>query len=142
MEETSGDLASDNPGEAYATSGAEPPKSQTTNGHAPTLTVIGGTKYDEDALASHIRNLPPSTTVITGVGRGAEAFTAQLETNCFVVEKRDDLYGKKATTMNVEQVLSLDPTSPLLLVGTGERVKKAKEWLKRANWGREVIELA
>ena len=119
-----------------------PPTDPMAPGRSPSLTIIGGTKYDEDALASHIRSLPPSTTVITGVGRGAEAFTAQLETNCFVVEKRDDLYGKKATTMNVEQVLSLDPTSPLLLVGTGERVKKAKEWLKRANWGREVHELA
>lgn len=109
--------------------------------HTPSLTIIGGTKYDEDALKEHLRNLPPHTTVITGVGRGAEAFTAQVETNCFVVEKREDLYGKKATSLNVEQVLSLDPTSPLLLVGTGERVKQAKSWLARAKWGREVIEI-
>ena len=113
------------------------------------LTIIGGTKYDEDNLEGFLSNLPEETQVIVGAGRGSETWAAewwrevQFEPHNSVtkIAPDPDRYGKSARKVNVEQVLSHDLSSPVLLVGTGERVKQAKEWLKRTLSKREVIEL-
>lgn len=102
----------------------------------PSLTIIGGTKYDEDALA-YFLSQNPDTEIVTGAGRGVESSLEGVTR----IELSPDLFGKSARKVNVEAVLSHDPTSPLLLVGDGERVKQARAWLKRANWPREVVEL-
>jgi hypothetical protein len=105
------------------------------------LTIIGGTKYDEDGLEHHLLH-SDATHLIVGAGRGAEAYAIQwwadLNGDVSYVSLEPDVYGKSARKVNVEQVLSYDPSSPLLLVGSGERVKQAEAWLKRANWPREV----
>ena len=110
----------------------------------PSLTIIGGTKYDEDALLAFVRNIPDETSIYVGDGRGAEAWVCHTAPDWISVTKiavDHDVYGKNARKVNVEAVLCHDPTSPLLLVGSGERVKQAEAWLKRANWGREVIRI-
>ena len=105
---------------------------------SPSLTIIGGTKYDEDELFLFLSSCDEHYVV--GAGRGAESEIAKtyMEGEFTVVPLEPDVYGKNARKVNVEQVLSWDPTSPLLLVGSGERVKQAEAWLKRANWPREV----
>ena len=110
------------------------------------LTVIGGQKYDRDefrlavARAAQLIHLP--VKLVVGEGRGIESSVAKEDPQGTVVITCDpDRFGKNARKVNVEQVLSFAPSSPLLLVGNGERVKAARAWLKRANWGREVIEL-
>jgi hypothetical protein len=103
------------------------------------LTIIGGTKYDEDLLSQHVFG-DSADTLIVGVGRGAEAFVLEkMGAECIPLDP--DRYGKSARKVNVEQVLCADPDSPLLLVGSGERVKQAKDWLRRTRSKREVIEL-
>jgi hypothetical protein len=106
----------------------------------PSLTIIGGTKYDEDALDENLSWYDGSCEwLIVGDGRGAEKHAiASWMRRVIHVHPRHDVYGKSARKVNVEAVLSYDPSSPLLLVGSGERVKQAEAWLKRANWPREV----
>ena len=115
---------------------------------APSLTIIGGTKYDEDELEKRLHDLVCVANIpllVAGDGRGAERFALQMgvlwgiRTNPIPVDP--DRYGKLARKVNVEQVLSHDLTSPVLLVGGGERVKQAKAWLERMKLPREVIEL-
>jgi hypothetical protein len=53
---------------------------------------------------------------------------------------RPELYGKRARIVNVDDVLN-NTSGTVLLVGGGERVKQAKDWLKRTRSKREVIEL-
>jgi hypothetical protein len=112
----------------------EPPSAQAV------LTIIGGTKYDEDALAVFARE-HKTTCFIVGGGRGAESVLAKEAWDVEVIAPDPDRYGKSARKVNVEQVLCVDLDSPLLLVGSGERVKQAKDWLKRTRSKREVIEL-
>jgi hypothetical protein len=116
----------------------EPKNAGANPAPAPSISIIGGTKYDEDALANHIEGLPQGTWIVVGDGRGAEKRATELAQLNVHLPPRPDVYGKSARKVNVEQVLSWDPTSPVLLVGNGERVKQAEAWLKRANWGREV----
>jgi hypothetical protein len=104
----------------------------------PSLTIIGGTKYDEDELNEYLDGLHEETGLIVGDGRGAEVKAVDIWGSARIVQVDPDVYGKNARKVNVEQVLSYDPSSPLLLVGSGERVKQAEAWLKRANWPREV----
>ena len=105
------------------------------------LTVIGGQKYDEPLFDNYLKALDEEISFVVGGGRGAETWVTKNDHNVLKIDPDPDRYGKNARKVNVEQVLSFAPTSPLLLVGEGERVKQAKAWLKRANWGREVIEL-
>jgi len=106
------------------------------------LTVIGGQKYDKQAVAEHLAYFLEPEVIIVGGGRGVESdLLANEHMETIHVQVDPDRFGKNARKVNVEQVLSFAPTSPLLLVGNGERVKQARAWLKRANWGREVIEL-
>lgn len=123
---------------AHESSGSEAPSLSGPAGgsrpqNPPSITIIGGTKYDEDALAYWLYQ-NDGYEIVTGAGRGVEA---ALE-GVIRIDLETDVYGKNARKVNVEAVLCHDPTSPLLLVGSGERVKQAEAWLKRANWGREV----
>lgn len=108
------------------------------------LTIIGSTKTPED-VAQFVLEHSPSSVILGRLpsGRGAESDIAkllkQLDVNVHEVEHDPDLFGK--TDVNVEQVMSYDLTSPVLLVGSGTRVKQARSFLDRANWRREVIEL-
>lgn len=116
----------------------------------PILTIIGGTKYDEGRLESFLSNMDERLTLVAGDGRGAEPWclkwwaVVQFEPwgQTHKISSDPDRFGKSARKVNVEQVLSYSPQSPVLLVGEGERVKQARAWLKRAKWGREVIEIA
>ncbi len=103
----------------------------------PALTVIGGTKYDEAALGlffgHFFASYDPQVEIITGAGKGVEA---SIEATTRI--PNDPHLGRK---VNVEQVLCVDLDSPVLIVGSGERVKQAKSWLARTMSKREVIEL-
>ena len=105
------------------------------------VTVIGGQKYDKKLVHRRMPISDYNTKIVVGAGRGVESDLPKEYQDVVVVPVDQDRYGKNARKVNVEQVLSFAPTSPLLLVGNGERVKAARAWLKRANWGREVIEL-
>jgi len=125
--------------------GSAPMEDRGPEGLPPlSITIIGGTKYDEDALESYLLH-SDATHLIVGAGQGAEAdaytWWDDLNGDITKIVPNPDVYGKNARKVNVEAVLSHDPTSPLLLVGSGERVKQAEAWLKRANWGREVIRI-
>lgn len=104
------------------------------------ITVIGGLKYDGEALRTALELLPAGQVVI-GAGRGAESNFEFLRQTAIRIPADPDRYGKNARKANVEEVLTFAPDSPLLLVGEGERVKQARAWLKRTNWPREVIEI-
>lgn len=111
--------------------------------HPGSIGVIGGAKFDEASLVTWLRSLPRDVILVTGNGRGSEAkvreLAEELGLRVDVPELRKDLFGTKAMDCQVEQVINA--SSPLVLIGTGGRVTKAKDWLKRANWGREVSEL-
>lgn len=104
------------------------------------VTLIGGTKYDQADIYDCVRD-SQAEELIVGDGMGAEKWIAKAFDGVTVIAPDKDRYGKLARKVNVEQVLSYAPTSPVILVGEGERVKTARSWLARANWGREVVEL-
>lgn len=109
---------------------------------APSLTVIGGTKYDADALTEYLSALPEQATVYVGAGRGVESDLAKSgDPRVHLVDLDPDRFGKLARKVNVPDVLIQDIHSTVVLVGSGERVKTAQGWLSRARWGREVVEL-
>jgi hypothetical protein len=118
-----------------------PPSITSAERVTQSVTIIGGTKYDEDAFRQYLDNLPEVTGLIVGEGRGGESKAVEIWGSARFVPLDKDRYGKLARKVNVEQVLSYDVSSPVVLVGNGERVKQARDWLKRANWDREVIEL-
>lgn len=111
------------------------------------LTVIGDMK-DLEPVYDAVGRLRPDRVILGRLpsARGAEANISKMLAACgwqgevVHVDHDPDVFGK--ADCNVEQVLSYDLTSPVLLVGNGTRVKQARSWLKRAEWGREVIEVA
>jgi len=109
----------------------------------PALGVIGGAKFDEASLHNWLRSLPRDTVLVTGNGRGAEAKTRELAgelgLRVDVPELKKDMYGTKAMDCQVEAIMCA--CGPYVLVGRGGRVTKARDWLKRARWGREGEEL-
>lgn len=110
----------------------------------PSVALIGGPKYDEQSVQAYLETLPPDTIVYVGAGRGVEADLCRAEdlpVSVQVLQLEPERFGKKARDVNVEQVLIQDLSSPVVLVGAGTRVKQAREWLGRAEWGREVVEL-
>lgn len=117
----------------------------TLEGSSPSsLSLIGSTK-DSAALVNALHeHVPPNGSVILGrlpSGRGAESEAAKVaEEQGFPVIYVDAEKGFE--NVNVEAVLSYDLTSPVLLLGNGTRVKQARSWLGRAEWGREVYTLA
>jgi hypothetical protein len=117
----------------------EPPPDRPVS--PPTLTIIGGTKYDEEALSVYLDELPPDTVLRVGAGRGVEMDVIDGRFTVIVSVPHQHLDKPAARKVNVEQVLGADISSPLLLVGTGERVKQAEAWLKRAKWDREVTRI-
>lgn len=114
-------------------------------GPATYITVIGGTKYDQEALSRRVLFSDVRATFVIGDGRGTEEqvynLCESLCRDCEWVPVNHDMYGKAARKVNVDDVLNYAPDSPLLLVGTGERVKQARSWLKRTQSKREVVEI-
>lgn len=110
------------------------------------LTVIGSAK-DLEPVYDEIGRRRPDKVILGRLksGRGAESEIAKMLEGCgfsgevVEVETDPDLYGK--ADVNVDLVMSYDLTSPVLLVGNNARVKKARSWLGRAEWGREIVEL-
>ena len=113
--------------------------------HPKTYALIGGTKFDEAALETWLKSLPPDTVIVTGDGRGAEKRTVSL---CNELGIRVDTPGQlkvaRPLEVQIEAVMAItqDSRAPVVLVGQGGRVNSAKSWLKRGRFGREVIELA
>jgi hypothetical protein len=109
------------------------------------LTIIGDTKKHLEDVLEYVYHHTPDRVIVGRLpsGRGAESTVAAYllahEVEVVYVDHDPDLYGK--SDVNVEQVMSYDLTSPVLLVGNGTRVKTAKSWLARAEWDREVITL-
>ena len=100
------------------------------------VALIGGQKYDAESVQAYLASLPAGTTVYVGAGRGVESDLRKAEdcpVQVQVVDLEPDRYGKKARDVNVAQVLIQDITSPVVLVGAGERVKQARSWLKTVN---------
>lgn len=112
----------------------------------PSITIIGDTK-DLDALMELLEEHAPDEVILGRLpsGRGAESKIAahlrELGTTVIEVETTEDVFGAKASDVNVEAVLTHDIHSPLLILGNGTRAKAARSWLGRANWPREVITL-
>ncbi len=108
----------------------------TLEGSSPSsLSLIGDTK-DLEVATKFVLELAPETVIVGRLpsGRGTESkIAAHLEEAGINVT-----YVDSAPAVNVEAVMSYDLTSPVLLVGSGTRVKQAKSWLGRANWNREV----
>ena len=119
--------------------------------HTPlSVALIGGPKYNERSVQEYLAALPTDTTVYVGAGRGVEADLAKAEglsVQVEVVDLEPDRFGKLARKLNVPQVLCVDISSPVVLVGAGERVKHARSWLKTVDGlrnpenRREVVEL-
>lgn len=120
----------------------------TLEGSSPSslsLTVIGGTKFDEGALEAVIAALPDGYTVISGGNRGAEKFALEAAERhgltALRIEVNKGLFGAKANDVHVEQVLVTELESKLVIAGEGVRSKQARSWVTRASWPREVIEI-
>jgi RNase H-fold protein (predicted Holliday junction resolvase) len=99
------------------------------------ITICGDTK-DLEPLLELLEGEAPDTVVVGRLpsGRGAESKAAKaLEEHGVEVHYVDSPL--------VEAVMSYDLTSPVILLGSGGRVKEARSWLARANWGRKVIQL-
>jgi hypothetical protein len=108
------------------------------------ISLVGGTKYDEQSLEDYLRGL--KVGIRTGDGQGAEAFVKKIAESLSLevaVVPKFKAYGNRAMDIQAETVLglSLDEPDPIVLVGKGSRVDFANGWLKRANWGKEVIRL-
>lgn len=103
------------------------------HGNPPSIAIIGGTKYDSSALMEYLGGLPQGTTVYVGAGRGVESDLAKadgLTVQVEVVDVNPGRFGRLARKVNVPDVLVQDISSPVVLVGAGERVKQAQSWLK------------
>src|SRR3990167_3074957 len=109
------------------------------------LAVIGGTKYDSAALERWLRSLPQDTVIVTGNGRGAEQrvreLGAELGLRVDVPALHPERYGRKALDIQVSYVMSMT-AGDIVVIGAGSRPSKAREWFKRARWGRELVEVA
>lgn len=109
----------------------------------PILTVIGDTNELED-VGAFVESAQYESVIVGRLpsGRGAESKIAahleQLDIDVVYIDADKEQFGKDANDVNVEQVLTHDITSPVLLLGNGARVKQAKSWLERAKWPREV----
>jgi hypothetical protein len=102
----------------------------------PSITIIGGDTFDLEAVMAAI---PLDHRIIVGAGRGLESTLAKLGGDeVFVVQPDPDRF-KKPMDVNVEQTLTEDISSTLVIVGNGTRAKQAKSWVKRAEWPREVV---
>ena len=114
-------------------------------GGARAVAVIGGTKYDSAALERWIRSLLPDTVIVTGNGRGAEQRVRELGTELGlrvdVPALHPERYGRKALEIQVSYVLGMT-AGDIVVVGAGSRPSKAREWFKRARWGRELVDVA
>lgn len=113
----------------------------TTVAERPALTVIGGTKFDEENLDAYLAELTfykPDVLLVTGSGRGVEKHVAEIAEEHGI---DIDIIETDSKKIEVEAVMAARVDSPVLLVGDGTRVKQARSWLARANWGREVTEL-
>lgn len=150
--------ATESAGSPTGSSSGRPERQPHTTGDSPgvesrpadtpsTLTIVGNGK-DLEPVYDEIGRRRPDRVILgrTSSGRGAESEIAKMLEACgwqgevVEVETDPDVFGK-ASGVNVEQVMSYDLTSPVLLVGTGSRVKQARSWLGRARWGREVVTL-
>lgn len=105
------------------------------------VAVIGGTKYDAASLLGYMRELPKGTTVYVGAGRGVESDLVknshELPLQFVLVDVDEERFGKHARKVNVPEVLIQDLASPIILVGSGERVKQAQSWLKMVEGQRD-----
>lgn len=110
------------------------------------VTVIGDTK-DTAVLLAHVEKIAPTEIILGRLpsGRGAESSLAKaFRAAGFAVREVNadvERFGPKATEVHVEQVLSTDIDSPLIIVGGGVRSKQAASWVNRAKWPREVTRL-
>jgi hypothetical protein len=110
----------------------------------PAVAVIGGAKFDRESLRAWIASLPRDTLLITGEGRfrkdgsamDAEATVRLMGTDLGVrvdvVELREDLYRNKAVDAQIERICTLT-AGDIILVGTGGRPNKARDWWHRMN---------
>jgi hypothetical protein len=132
------------PDRAPGPDSSHPGPFETTEPLGRSLALIGGAKYDEKALGRFLRSLPPDTIIVTGDGRGSEKRCREIATELGlrvdVPALSKPLYGSKALEVQVSQVLC-STAGRIVLVGSGGRVTKAREWLKRIQSQREVVEV-
>jgi hypothetical protein len=101
---------------------------------------IGGVVFDKEAVLGHLWGLNRKTLVVTGDGRGAEKWirnaAGRLGLEVYVPELVD--VERQVVDIYVQALYG----GELVLVGSGFRVKRAKEMLARSNgWPEQVTEL-
>lgn len=106
------------------------------------VAVIGGMNFPLDATNDALRKVAskyPDAVFVTGNGRGAEAhvkeFVGLLGMAVEVPPLHEEWYGKLASDCQVDDILM--QTGPIMLVGSGGRVKRAEDWIKRVDAWRD-----
>lgn len=105
--------------------------------------VVGGMKYDLEALTAWaLTGEGAGKTLYTGQGRGAETKLREIRPDVRVLPVRKELYGKKALTVQPEELACMTLRSPLgtyrcALAGEGSRAKTAYAVFARC--GREPL---
>ena len=106
---------------------------------AVNVAVIGGARYDEQKLDDFVFKLAekhPDAVIFTGGGKGAEKRVIALGTAIGLKVRQAQLYeewyGDEALICQVNSILIASGLiSPIVLVGSGARVTRAKEIVKR-----------
>ena len=103
--------------------------------------VIGSSKVFGPALEKWLKKVPKSASIICppprarkdGTPMNTEALLVELRPDVYRTEARADLYAQYAPNVAVEEALR--QAGEIVLIGTGNRVTYAKEWLKRVGSG-------
>lgn len=103
------------------------------------VAIVGGARFDEAKLEDFIFKLAekhPDAVIFTGSGKGSEKRVIALGEGLGLKVRKAQLYeqwyGEDALICQVNSILVASGLmSPLVLVGTGARVTRAKEIRKR-----------
>jgi hypothetical protein len=99
-------------------------------------------RFDDATVNDALRQVAlkyPHAVIVTGDGRGAEKHVAEFAELIGLEVMRantyGDYFGKDALVCQVDTILVT--TGPIILIGSGERVKRAETWLKRCDSWRD-----
>ena len=103
--------------------------------------VIGSGKVLGPALEKWLKKIPAGASITCppprarkdGTPMNTEALLVELRPDVHATETRPDLYAQRAADVAVEEALRR--SKEIVLIGTGNRVTYAKDWLKRVGSG-------